>query len=354
MEATNVVLGNRYLYDVSYPEIEEWVKTKGYPKFRAKQIFQWISKGVTLFDQMSDLSKEIRSTLSEDFYIDGVVIEHKLVSAIDETIKYIIRLKDNNVIECVLMRYHHGNSICISSQAGCRMGCTFCASTGAGFGRNLSFGEMLAEVAIVSADIEDRISNIVIMGIGEPFDNYEQLILFLKAVNDPNIIGIGMRHISVSTCGLVDEMIKFTKEGLPVTLSISLHAPNDVIRKKIMPIANKYSMKELLDACRTHVRVTGRRITFEYTMFSGINDSPVHARELVKNLKGILCHVNLIPANEFEGSAFKKSSKEAIQEFKEILINNGMNATVRRELGTDILAACGQLRRTIEEGEIQL
>lgn len=341
----------KYLYDASMTDIEEWGRQSGYPKFRAKQIFQWLSRGVTSFEQMSDLSKDIRAALALDFYIDGVSIEHKMVSAMDETIKYILRLKDNNLIECVLMRYHHGNSICISSQAGCRMGCAFCASTGAGFGRNLSSGEMLAQVAIVAADIADRISNIVVMGIGEPFDNYDALISFLKAVNDPEGIGIGMRHISVSTCGLVDEMLKFTNEGLPVTLSISLHAPNDDIRRTLMPIAKRYAMRDLINACRTHVRTTGRRITFEYALFSGVNDQPVHARELAKILGGMQCHVNLIPANEFEGSDYKRSGRETILRFQEILTEHGINATVRRELGTDILAACGQLRRTMEEGE---
>jgi len=341
----------KFLYDASITEIESWVRTQGYPKFRAKQIYAWIPKGVTSFEQMSDLSKDIRASLAADYYVDGVFIENKMVSELDGTIKYILRLKDNNIIECVLMRYHHGNSICISSQAGCRMGCAFCASTGAGFGRNLSSGEMLSQIAIVASDIDDRISNIVIMGIGEPFDNYEQLIIFLKTVNEPDGMGIGMRHISVSTCGLVDEMLKFTNEGLPVTLSISLHAPNDEIRKKMMPIANRYSMKELLDACKNHVRVTKRRVTFEYSLFNSVNDMPAHARELAKLLKGMLCHVNLIPANEFIGSEYKKSKKETIQTFKDILIENGINATVRRELGNDIMAACGQLRRTVEEGE---
>lgn len=341
----------RFLYDASQKEMEDWVKEKGYPRFRAGQIFQWIARGVTTFDQMTDLSKQIRAALSADYYLDGADIVHKLVSELDGTIKYILRLKDNNIIECVLMRYHHGNSICISTQAGCRMGCKFCASTGAGFGRNLTSGEMLSQVAIVSADIGERISNIVVMGIGEPLDNYDQLVLFLKAVNEPDGLGIGMRHISVSTCGLVDEMLKFTKEGLPVTLSISLHAPNDEIRKEMMPVASRYPMKELLDACRNHIRATNRRITFEYSLFSGVNDQPEHARELAKKLRGMLCHVNLIPANEFEGGSYKKSRKEAIQRFQEILTENGINTTVRRELGTDIMAACGQLRRTVEEGE---
>lgn len=340
----------RFLYDIAFTEIEEWVKDGGYPKFRAKQIYKWISRGITSFDQMTDLSKEIRGSLSEDFYTDGVIIENKLVSALDETIKYVMRLKDDNIIECVLMRYRHGNSICISSQAGCRMGCAFCASASAGFGRNLSSGEMLAQVAVVADDIKSRISNIVIMGIGEPFDNYDQLMSFLRTVNDPDGQGIGMRHICVSTCGLVDEMIKFTQEGLPVTLSVSLHAPNDDIRKTIMPIANRYKITQLLDACRDHVHATNRRITFEYALLCGVNDSPAHARELARQLRGILCHVNLIAANEFEGGLYRRSDDETLRRFKETLSESGINTTIRRELGSDIMAACGQLRRKIEKG----
>ena len=247
------------------------------------------------------------------------------------------------------MRYKHGNSICISSQSGCRMGCKFCASTGAGFSKNLSTGEMLAQVALVAKDIGERISNIVIIVIGEPLDNYRNVVSFIKEVNSPDCMGIGMRHISISTCGLVDDMLKFTGEGLPVTLSVSLHAPNDTIRKQIMPIANKYSFDKLLDACRKHIKKSGRRITFEYALFKGINDSQADAKELAMKLKGILCHVNLIPANEFIGSTFKKSDPKAVKDFLQVLLDNNVNATVRRELGSDIMAACGQLRREAAE-----
>ncbi|MHB1452444.1 MAG: 23S rRNA (adenine(2503)-C(2))-methyltransferase RlmN [Saccharofermentanales bacterium] len=341
----------KYLYDTDTDIINAWVQTRGLPRYRAAQILEWIPKGIISFDRMTNIPADIRNSLAEAFYADGVVIYQKIESATDGTIKYILRLKDGNIIECVLMRYKHGNSICVSSQAGCKMKCTFCASSGAGFGRDLTHGEMIAQVLIVSADIEERISNIVVMGIGEPFDNYDNLVLFIKAANNPEISGIGMRHIAVSTCGLVDEMLKFTAEGFPVTLSISLHAPNDEIRRKLMPIAAKYSMDQLLSACRAHIRISGRRITFEYILIAGVNDLPEHAAELARKLRRMLCHVNLIPANEFEGCGYRQSSSSAVNTFKNILIDAGINATVRRELGSDISAACGQLRRNLLEGE---
>ncbi|MHB8962518.1 MAG: 23S rRNA (adenine(2503)-C(2))-methyltransferase RlmN [Saccharofermentanales bacterium] len=341
----------KYIYDADIPEISGWVISKGFPRYRAAQIMEWIPKGITSFDRMTNVSAEIRQALSEDFYADGVIIQQKIESAMDGTIKYILRLKDGNIIECVLMRYKHGNSICVSSQAGCKMRCSFCASTSAGFGRDLTHGEMIAQVLTVSADIGERISNIVVMGIGEPFDNYDNLVLFIKAANAPEISGIGMRHIAVSTCGLVDEMLKFTAEGFPVTLSISLHAPNDGIRRQLMPIASRYSMDQLLSACRQHIRISGRRITFEYILIAGVNDLPEHAAELAGRLRRMLCHVNLIPANEFEGCGYKQSSVRSVNLFKQILTDAGINATVRRELGSDISAACGQLRRNLIEGE---
>lgn len=341
----------KYLYDAGIDEINVWIQSKGLPHYRAAQILEWIPKGITSFDRMSNIPGDIRNSLAEDFYADGVMIHQKIESATDGTIKYILRLKDGNIIECVLMRYKHGNSICVSSQAGCKMKCSFCASSGAGFGRDLTHGEMIAQVLIVSADIGKRISNIVVMGIGEPFDNYDNLVLFIKAANNSEISGIGMRHIAVSTCGLVDEMLKFTAEGFPVTLSISLHAPNDEIRRKIMPIASKYGMDQLLSACRAHIRISGRRITFEYILIAGVNDLPEHAAELARKLRRMLCHVNLIPANEFEGCGYRQSSIHAVNTFKNILIDAGINATVRRELGSDISAACGQLRRNLIEGE---
>ena len=341
----------RYLYDPSFDELSAWMGEHGQPAYRTGQVFRWLARGVVSYDAMTDLSRDLRAKLAADFRLDGLVEERRLVSADDGTTKYIFRLHDGNVIESVLMKYHHGYSVCISSQAGCRMGCTFCASTGAGFGRNLSSGEMLAQVALIGADCGARISNVVVMGIGEPLDNYENLVRFLRLANDERGLGIGMRHISVSTCGCVPQMVDFTDEGLPVTLSVSLHAPNDEIRRRLMPIARTYPIDRLLDACRRHVEKTGRRISFEYSLFAGVNDRPEHARELARRLRGLQCHVNLIPANEFAGGLYKRSRAEDVRTFQEILTGEGINATVRRELGTDIEAACGQLRRRLEEAE---
>ena len=339
------------LYDRTFDELAAWAGENGLPAYRTAQVFRWLGRGVTTFDAMTDLSKDLRATLATSFRLDSLAVERKLVSAEDETTKYVFRLLDGNRVESVLMKYHHGYSVCISSQAGCRMGCTFCASTGAGFGRNLTAGEMLAQVALIGADCGARISNVVVMGIGEPFDNYAQLVRFLRLVNDERGLGIGMRHISVSTCGCVPEMVDFTDEGLPVTLSVSLHAPNDEIRKRLMPIARVHPIDQLLEACRRHVEKTGRRISFEYSLFQGVNDRPEHALELARRLRGLQCHVNLIPANEFAGGLYKRSRPDAIRAFQDVLVREGINATVRRELGTDIDAACGQLRRRLEEAE---
>lgn len=335
----------KYFYDLTISEINEWVLKNNIPKFRVMQIYAWKGKGIASFSEMTNISKELREKISESFYIDGMVIDQKYVSQKDGTVKYVFRLRDNNTVETVFMRYKHGNSICISSQSGCRMGCRFCASTGAGFSKNLSSGEMTAQVALVAKDVGERISNIVIMGIGEPFDNYKNVISFIREINLPESLGIGMRHISISTCGLVDDMLKFTGEGIPATLSVSLHAPNDTIRKQIMPVANKYSMDKLLDACRKHIKSTGRRITFEYALLKGVNDTTANAGELAVKLRGMLCHVNLIPANEFDGSIYKKSDPAVVKAFLQVLLDNNINATIRRELGSDIMAACGQLRR---------
>jgi len=341
----------RFLYDLTLEDWQHWARLNQLPAYRAAQIHQWVSRGIKSIEEMTNLSRDLRRLLDEQFVIEGLYLEQKLVSAQDGTAKYIFRLTDGNVIESVLMKYHYGQSVCISSQAGCKMGCTFCASTGAGFGRSLSSGEMLAQVARIARDSGDRIGHVVIMGIGEPFDNYDSVIAFLHRVNDPQGLNIGMRHISVSTCGLVPEMLKFTDEGLPVTLSVSLHAPNDTIRRQLMPIAKRYDMEQLLAACRRHIEKTGRRISFEYSLFSGINDRPEHAAELAARLKGLLCHVNLIPANEFTGGTYHQSSMPAVQSFLDQLTRAGINATVRRELGSDIMAACGQLRRRIEACE---
>lgn len=338
----------RLMIDQTLDNWKTYAVAKGWPAYRAGQIQQWLSRGISSIDEMTNLPKNIREQLAEDFLVDGLTVERKIVSALDQTTKYVFRLYDGNVVESVLMHYKHGYSVCISSQAGCKMGCTFCASTGAGFGRNLSHGEMLAQVSRIGREIGERIGHVVIMGIGEPLDNYDEVVAFLKAANDPQGLNISLRHISVSTCGLVPEMLKFTDEGLPVTLSVSLHAPNDTIRQTIMPIARRYSIDELLAACRRHIERSGRRISFEYSLFAGINDQPEHARELARRLKGMLCHVNLIPANEFDGGSHRQSDRRQVEQFQQILQSAGINATIRRELGADINAACGQLRRTLE------
>jgi len=338
----------RLMIDQTLDNWKTYAVAKGWPAYRAGQIQQWLSRGISSIDEMTNLPKNIREQLAEDFLVDGLTVERKIVSALDQTTKYVFRLFDGNVVESVLMHYKHGYSVCISSQAGCKMGCTFCASTGAGFGRNLSHGEMLAQVSRIGREIGERIGHVVIMGIGEPLDNYDEVVAFLKAANDPQGLNISLRHISVSTCGLVPEMLKFTDEGLPVTLSVSLHAPNDTIRQTIMPIARRYSIDELLAACRRHIERSGRRISFEYSLFAGINDQPEHARELARRLKGMLCHVNLIPANEFDGGSHRQSDRRQVEQFQQILQSAGINATIRRELGADINAACGQLRRTLE------
>jgi 23S rRNA (adenine2503-C2)-methyltransferase len=341
----------RNIYDLTLDNLKDWAKEHQLPTYRASQIYQWVARGVSSADEMTNLPAGLRKQLSESFTIGGLTMADKHISKIDGTIKYIFRLRDGNTIESVLMKYKHGYSVCISSQAGCRMGCTFCASTGAGFGRNLSHGEMLAQIAQIGRDCGERIGHVVIMGIGEPFDNYENLIRFLKTVNDPSGLHIGLRHISVSTCGLVPDMLKFTDEGFPVTLSVSLHAPNQQIRSQLMPIARLHDYDKLIAACKRHADVTGRRISFEYTMFKGVNDRPEHARELAARLKGILCHVNLIAANELEDGIYQASERNTMQQFMSILMRSGVNATIRRELGTDIMAACGQLRRRLEACE---
>lgn len=335
-------------YDLDLNRWRQWTKQAGLPAYRADQIYKWLCRGVYAVDEMTDIPRELRGILAAEFNFQGLRLEQKLQSQLDETRKYVFLLPDGNRIETVRMIYKHGQSVCISSQAGCRMGCTFCASAGAGFGRSLTQGEMLAQVALVRRDSGIRVSNVVIMGIGEPLDNYDNLIRFLHQVNDPDGLNVGMRHISVSTCGVVPEMLKFTDEGLPVTLSVSLHAPNDVIRRRLMPIARRYPLKELLAACRYHTRKTGRRISVEYALLDGVNDQPEHAGELASLLKGLLCHVNLIPANTFEGIAYGRSRAQNVRNFQQRLVQLGVNATIRRELGSDIMAACGQLRRSKE------
>jgi 23S rRNA (adenine2503-C2)-methyltransferase len=335
------------LLNLKIEELEIFLSEMGQQKFRAKQIFQWTNRGIKDIDEMTNLSKSLRESLKEKAYINRFEVVEKFVSRIDGTIKYLFKLVDGNVIESVLMKYAHGYSVCISSQAGCKMGCKFCASTGAGFARNLTAGEMLDQVLMIGNDAGLRISNIVIMGIGEPMDNYENVVGFLRLVNHKDGLNIGLRHISVSTCGLVPEILKLSKENMPVTLSISLHAPNDTIREKIMPVNKRYSIDKLIEVCKIYTETTKRRITFEYALIDQVNDSNDNAKELAALIKGMLCHVNLIPVNTVSGGEFVKSRKEKVEEFKFILEKQGIETTIRRELGSDINAACGQLRRSL-------
>lgn len=313
-------------------------------KFRAKQIFSWLTKG-TDFDGMSNVPERIREVLKEDAYVATPKINTKLVSKIDGTVKYLFELHDGECIESVFMRYEHGNTLCISTQAGCRMGCTFCASTLGGLVRNLTPSEMLGQVLAAQNDTSERVSNIVMMGIGEPLDNYENTLKFLRLVNLADGLNIGHRHISLSTCGLCDKIKELADEKLQITLSVSLHAPDSDTRKKLMPVAKKYDIDELMAACRYYIEKTGRRISFEYSMIHGQNDTPECAEKLKKLLSGMLCHVNLIPLNTVKERDYVKSSKEAISAFSAILEREHITVTVRRRLGSDINASCGQLRR---------
>lgn len=321
----------------------------GRPAFRALQVYKWLHRGVVNFDEMSDQSKAFRQELSEKYYIANAVVEKKLESKIDGTIKYLFRLNDGEHVEGVLMDYHHGHTICISTQVGCKMNCAFCATGKGGFSRNLTASEILAQIQSVQADVGIRISNVVMMGMGEPLDNYENVLRFLELVSSDDGMNIGMRHISLSTCGIVDKIYDLAEKKLQLTLSISLHAPNDEIRSKTMPINHKWGIEELLKACRYYANLTGRRISFEYAMISGVNDSDDCAKELAGRLKGTLSHVNLIPVNNVNGADFKKSSTDRLQKFSRILEGKGITATVRRTLGSDINASCGQLRRRYKE-----
>lgn len=331
---------------LSLEELSAQIKDLGLPKFRAGQIFEWLHKyGVSSFDEMTNLSKELRASLSNDFYIADCIIEEKYVSSIDSTVKYLFRLNDGEFIESVIMKYKYGYTICVSSQVGCKMGCKFCASTLAGFKRNLTPSEIESQIHSAQKDLGIRISHIVLMGIGEPLDNYENVIRFLYNVNDKNGLNISMRNITLSTCGIVPRMYDLLNEGLQITLTVSLHAPNDEIRSKSMPVNDKWCMDEVLNACREYVNKTGRRVSFEYTLINGVNDSNECAEELALRLKGMLCHVNLIPVNDVKERGNVRSTDEAINRFLSILKKRGINATIRRTLGSDINASCGQLRR---------
>lgn len=333
------------LKDLTYDELEDFLISLGEKKFRAKQIFTWLSRGVESFEQMTDISKDLRGKLSEVSYISKINIEKKLESKLDETKKYLLQLEDGNMVESVVMYYKHGITICISCQVGCAMGCRFCASTIGGKIRNLTAGEILDEVLCVQQDIGERISNIVMMGIGEPFDNFNNVVKFLKNVNNENGLNIGYRHISVSTCGIVPKIYEFAKLNIPVTLSISLHASDNNERSRIMPVNNAYNIDELIKACKEYINSTHRRISFEYAVINGVNDSAATAHRLARLVKGMLCHINIIPVNNVEENGFTKPSKEKIAAFVNVIDKYGIPVTVRRELGSDISASCGQLRR---------
>jgi 23S rRNA (adenine2503-C2)-methyltransferase len=337
------------LLNYTLEELKAWMKENGESAFRGEQILSWVYKGINQFDNMKNIPKSLISKLNENFIIELPKIIEVYKSDIDGTEKFLLGFKDGNLIESVLMRYKHGNSICISTQIGCRMGCKFCASTLEGRIRNLTTGEILSQVLVVQNHIGERISNIVLMGSGEPLDNYENVVKFLDVVSAEYGLNIGQRHITLSTCGIVPKIYELADKEYSITLAISLHAFSDEKRKEIMPVANKYSIEQILEACRYYINKTNRRITFEYALVKEVNDSKEDAKALGKLLKGMLCHVNLIPVNEIKENTYKRSSKKSIEDFSEILKSYGIEVTTRREMGSDINAACGQLRRSYME-----
>lgn len=330
---------------MTLPEAEKVVNELGLPKFRAKQIFQWLQlRGAMDYSEMTNLSKDLRKNLSEKYPIRYCKIELKQVSKIDGTVKYLFRLSDGNFIESVLMRYKYGYTLCISSQVGCKMGCVFCASTKSGCVRSLYPSEMIGQIHAAQRDMNIRVSHVVMMGMGEPLDNFDNAMRFLELVGDSDGLNLSLRSISLSTCGVVPKIYELMDRHLQLTLSVSLHAPNNRMRSEIMPINRKYPIEELIEACREYTKRTSRRISFEYAMIKDVNDSDECAYELAELLKGMLCHVNLIPANEIVESRHKRSTAQRLERFIQILNSRGINATVRRSLGSDIDASCGQLR----------
>ena len=333
---------------LTLPELREAFASLGEPAFRAQQVFVWLSRGAGSFAEMSNLSKPLREKLDGLYFITRPTAVRRQVSQRDGTIKYLWRLSDGNCVESVVMRYRHGNTVCISSEVGCPMGCKFCASTLGGLVRRLTPSELFDQVLFSQLDSGLEISNVVLMGIGEPLDNFDAVMKFLELVNSPEGLNIGMRHISLSTCGLVDKIDLLAQRKLQLTLSVSLHAPDDETREKIMPVDKRWPVDELLAACRRYFDTTGRRVSFEYTMIDGVSDSPEKAELLAKKLRGMGAHVNLIPLNAVRETGLKTSSREAVRRFQEILESAGIPATVRRTLGGDIDASCGQLRRKFE------
>ena len=342
----------RDILSMSAEELAAALKEMNEPAFRAKQIYAWLhSACVTSFEEMTNISKALRQKLDDNFVIFGVSIEKKLVSEYDDTQKYLFRLHDGEFVESVLMKYKYGYTLCVSTQVGCRMGCKFCASTLDGVVRNLTASEILSQIYTAQRDNDIKISHTVLMGMGEPLDNYDNVMRFLELITDEKGQNMSMRHISLSTCGVVPKIYELMEKNLQLTLSVSLHAPSDEIRSSMMPVNRKWGVDELLTACRKYTDKTHRRISFEYAMVSGSNDSDDCARLLAKKLQGILCHVNLIPVNEVKETGCKKSSRERIESFSKILEKSGFAVTVRRKLGSDINASCGQLRRNNKNKE---
>ena len=346
--------GKKDIKSMTLEEVTAEMTALGEKSFRAKQLYDWLHvKLAESFDDMSTLSKDLRQKLKENYSLTALQVAGERISAIDGTRKYLFRLEDGNVIESVWMQYHHGNSVCISSQVGCRMGCRFCASTLDGMERNLRPSEMLDQIYRIQTITGERVSNIVVMGSGEPMDNYDNVVRFIRLISNEKGLNISQRNLTISTCGIVPGIKKFAEEGLQVTLALSLHAPNDEVRKTLMPIANSFKLKDVLEACHYYFEKTGRRLTFEYSLVKGVNDNLEEAKALTELIKDQHGHVNLIPVNPIKERDYVQSDRKAIEQFKNYLEKDRINATVRREMGRDIGGACGQLRKSyLEEGEI--
>ena len=335
------------LKSMTLEELTAEVTAAGEKAFRAKQLYQWMHEKLAAdFDEMTNLPKSFREKLAADYIWTSLETVDVRISGVDGTRKYLFCLEDGNVIESVLMRYKHGNSVCVSSQAGCRMGCRFCASTLNGLARNLRASEILEQVYRIQRDTGERVSNVVVMGSGEPMDNYENVVRFIRLLSAPEGLNISQRNITVSTCGLVPQIYRLAEEGLQITLALSLHAPSDEVRRELMPIANRYPLREVLDACGNYYEKTGRRLTFEYSLVKGVNDNLEEAKALARLIGGYHGHVNLIPVNPIKERDYVQSNREAVEAFKNYLERQGINVTVRREMGRDIGGACGQLRKS--------
>ena len=334
------------LKSMTLSEMESWFQEAGDPRFRAAQVFEWVQKKrAHSFEEMTNLPKKLRERLQAEAFIECLETLEVQVSKVDGTRKYLFGLKDGNCVESVFMRYHHGNSVCISTQVGCRMGCRFCASTVDGLERNLTAGEMLDQIMRIEEETGERVSNVVLMGSGEPMDNYDSVLRFVRLVSDEKGMNLSQRNLTVSTCGLVPQILKLAEERLQITLALSLHASDDETRRSLMPVANRWTIEEVLDACAVYFEKTGRRVSYEYSLVAGVNDTPEEAEKLIRLLKGRKGHVNLIPVNPVVERNFRESAPAEVLRFKNQLEKNGINVTIRREMGRDIDGACGQLRR---------